>query len=113
MRLTGNWSPAFTDRDTDFFLGPPALRPAAPFFTFPVAPLASMVAAAALRESFGGGKIGESERENSSGVMPPKCQEGLCLKGVAGMGRGGGPGDPWARKWTASSGGVWTAGMSF
>jgi hypothetical protein len=52
MRPTGNCSPAFTDRVTDFFLGPPVLRPAAPFFTLPVAPLASMAADSPL-ESFG------------------------------------------------------------
>ena len=40
MRPTGNWSPALTDRVTDFFLGPPALRPAAPFFAFAPAPVA-------------------------------------------------------------------------
>uniref|UniRef100_A0A804Q4V5 Uncharacterized protein n=1 Tax=Zea mays TaxID=4577 RepID=A0A804Q4V5_MAIZE len=46
MRPTGNCSPALTDLVTDFFLGPPALRPAAPFFAFPPAPaaLASMAA---------------------------------------------------------------------
>jgi hypothetical protein len=46
-------SSALTDRDTDFFLGPPALRPAAPFFALLPAPLASTAAAYAAYPAWG------------------------------------------------------------
>jgi hypothetical protein len=39
MRPTQNWSPALTDRATDFFLGPPALCLAALFFLFDQDPM--------------------------------------------------------------------------
>ena len=103
MRPTGNWSPALTDRVTDFFLGPPALRPAAPFLPFAPAPVPET--------SIADDGACEEELEGERGVVIGDAEcvgdwrgEGAeYLNGVEGG--GGGPVDPRARALDGSIGG--------